>query len=165
VGLGLIILVVVVGLFMLLRNRAENQGAEGEEHETLESDGILDSLRSLLRRRLGGLQKSLGALGQFGPGRDLLNALTIRRLYARLIARAAELGFPREQAQTPFEYQEKLHLAFPGFSREIEMVTWAYVNVHYGELPESREALSAVQDAVERMIASAEMTADARARA
>jgi Domain of unknown function (DUF4129) len=152
--LGLIILGVIAGLFLLLRNRARNQGIEGEEHEDLESEGLLDSLRSLLRRGLGGLQNALGSLQ--GPGLNLLNALTIRRLYARLLARATELGFPRDQAETPFEYQAKLRSAFPGFPDEIESVTRAYVNVHYGEVPESGEALSAVRDAVERMLASVE---------
>jgi hypothetical protein len=150
--LGIIVIAVVAVLFALLRNRAMNTSADGEEHENLENDGLLNSLR----RGLQALQNSLVALRQFGPGRDLLDALTIRRLYARLIGRAADLGFPRDQAQTPFEYQEKLRVAFPGFPVEIDMVTRAYVNVHYGELPESREALSAVQDAVERMIASVE---------
>ncbi len=154
--LGLIILAVVAGLFMLLRNRATSMGSEGEEREDLDNAGLLDGLRELLRRGLGNLQNALGALAQFGADRDLLRALTIRRLYARLIKRATELGFPRDPAQTPFEYQEKLRLAFPGFPSEIEMITMAYVNVHYGELPESREALSDVQNAVERMIASTE---------
>ncbi len=154
--LGLIVLGVIAGLFILLRNRTIGQGTENEEHEDLEGDGLLDSLRSLLRRGLGGLQNTFGALAQFGAGRDLLHALTIRRLYARLIARASELGFPRGPAQTPFEYQEQLRLAFPGFPTEIAMVTRAYVDVHYGELPEDGEALSAVQNAVERMLASVE---------
>jgi hypothetical protein len=34
------------------------------------------------------------------------------------------------------------------------MVTRAYVNAHYGELPDSPEALAAMQSAVDRMIAS-----------
>jgi hypothetical protein len=157
--LGLIILAVVAGLFMLLRNRATSMGSGGEDREDLENEGLMDGLRGLLRRGLGKLQNTLGALAQFGVGRDLLQALTIRRLYARLIVRATGLGFPRDPAQTPFEYQDKLRQAFPGFPSEVEMITQAYVNVHYGELPESREALSDVQNAVERMIASTDTAA------
>jgi hypothetical protein len=153
--LGAVVLAVVAGLFTLLRNRTVSRAAEGEERENLESDSLLDSLRSALRRGLDSLLNLSSALAQFGAGRDLINALTIRRLYARLIARAAELGYPRAVAQTPFEYQEQLKEAFPGFRTEIKLITQAYVNTHYGELPETQDALSAVQSAVERMIASA----------
>ena len=152
--LGAIVLAVVAGLFTLLRNRTVSRVAEGEERENLESDSLLDSLRAALRRGLDNLLNLPGALAQFGAGRDLINALTIRRLYARLIARGAELGYPRAIAQTPFEYQEQLKEAFPGFPTEIKLITRAYVNTHYGELPETQNALTAVQSAVERMIAS-----------
>jgi hypothetical protein len=152
--LGAVVLAVAVGLFTLLRNRTVNRATEGEERETLESDSLSDSLRSALRRGLDSLLNLPGLLARFGAGRDLINALTIRRLYARLIARAAELGYPRGMAQTPFEYQEQLREAFPGFRTEIRLITQAYINVHYGELPETQDALSAVQSAVERMIAS-----------
>jgi hypothetical protein len=154
VCLGAVVLAVVAGLFTLLRNRTVSRATEGEERENLESDSLLDSLRSALRRGLDSLLNFPGALARFGAGRDLIDALTIRRLYARLIARAAELGHPRARAQTPFEYQEQLKEAFPGFPTEIRLITQAYVNTHYGEVPETQDALSAVQSAVERMIAS-----------
>ena len=153
--LALIVLAVVIVLFAMLRNRAMNRAAvEGEEHEKLDDEGLLDNLRALLRRGAGNLQNLLGALSQFGLSRDLLNALTIRRLYARLLARAAELGYPRQTAETPYEYQGQLKSAFPGFPADIEMVTQTYVNAHYGELPDDPNTLTAMRNAVERMIAS-----------
>ena len=99
-----------------------------------------------------GLQGLADLFGQ----RRWLNSLTIRRLYARLISRAAALGYPREATETPFEYQQQLQVAFPGFTGEIALVTHAYVNVHYGESPDSPDALAAVSTAVETMLASSE---------
>lgn len=151
----IVVLVIVAGLFMLLRNRASGQAVSGEEREQLD-DNALNGLRDLLRRGLLGLQNAVWSLGQFGLNRRLLDALTIRRLYARLIANASERGYPRDPSRTPFEYQDKLRAAFPGFDTEIGLVTQAYVNVHYGELPDSPDSLAAVQRAVERMIASVE---------
>jgi hypothetical protein len=152
--LGAVTLVVVTGLFTLLRNRTVSRATEGEERENLESDSLSDSLRSALRRGLDSLLGLSGLLTRFGAGRNLIDALTIRRLYARLIERATELGYPRAIAQTPYEYQKQLQAAFPGFRTEIRLITQAYVNTHYGEFPETQDALSAVQSAVERMIAS-----------
>jgi hypothetical protein len=154
-ALGIIVLAVVIVLFNMLRNRALGlSGIEREDHEKLNDESLIDNLRALLRRSAVNLQNVWAALAQFGLSRDLLSALTIRRLYARLLARAAELGYPRHLAQTPYEYQKQLRVAFPGFLSEIETVTRAYVNAHYGELPDSPEALAAMQSAVDRMIAS-----------
>ncbi len=149
-----VIAVIVFGIFMLLRNRAMSQIVEGEERESLDDADLRDSLGGLLRNGLAGLQNLLKTLGQFGVGRDLVNVLTIKRLYARLIAQAAEQGYSRGPAETPFEYQSALNKAFPGYSAEIELVTRAYVNVHYGELPDNPDALTAVKAAVDRVLDS-----------
>ena len=150
VCIGAVVLSVVVVIFAMLRDREGNRMVEGEERENLEREGLIKTLGSSLLNALSGLF----------AGRDarqrLDDARTIRRLYARLIAQAAALGYPRETAQTPFEYQPQLVSAFPGFNAEIERVTRAYVNVHYGELPDSPDEVAAVQNAVERMIASVE---------
>jgi len=151
----LIVVGIVVGLFILLRNRATGQSLAGEEREQLD-DNALNGLRDLLRRGLLSLQNAMWSVGQFGLNRRLLDALTIRRLYARLIANAAERGYPRDPSRTPFEYQDKLRAAFPGFDSEIGLVTQAYVNVHYGELPDNPDALAAVKHAVDQMIARVE---------
>jgi hypothetical protein len=151
VCLGAIALAVVAVIFAVLRNRAMGEGRTAEEHERLESDSLLGSLGGALRRRLGELGKMVD---QFGLSRALIQAITIRRLYARLVAAATELGYPRDPARTPFEYQERLNTAFPGFKTESALVTRTYVNAHYGELPDSPETLTAMQNAVERMIAS-----------
>jgi hypothetical protein len=151
VCLGAIVLTVVAVIFAVLRNRAMGEGRTAEEHERLESDSLPGSLSGALRRRLGDMGR---LVDQFGVGRELIQAITIRRLYARLVAAATELGYPRAVAQTPFEYQDKLNTAFPGFKTECALVTRTYVNAHYGELPDNPETLNMMQNAVERMIAS-----------
>ncbi len=163
-ALGLIVLVVIAALFMLLRNRSVGTEITGEEREDLEGDSLLDSLRAALKRGIGNLQNSLGGL-RTGASELVRDRLSIRRLYARLIERATTLGYPREPARTPFEYREKLKAAFPGFPSEVEMITRVYVDTHYGELPESQEALSEAQSAVERMLASVEKAAPGGSKA
>jgi hypothetical protein len=151
VCLGAIALAIVAVLFAVLRNRAMGDGRTAEEHERLESDSLLGSLGGALRRRLGEMGRMVD---QFGVSRELIQAITIRRLYARLVAAATELGYPRDPARTPFEYQDRLNSAFPGFKTETALVTRTYVNAHYGELPDSPETLTMMQSAVDRMIAS-----------
>lgn len=150
VCIGVVVLSVVVVIFAMLRDREGNRMVEGEEREALERESLINSLGSSLRNALSGMF----------AGRDarqrVEDARTIRRLYARLIAEATALGYPRAIQQTPFEYQPQLAAAFPGFDAEIEGVTRAYVNVHYGELPDSPDEVTAVQNAVERMFASVE---------
>ena len=44
-----------------------------------------------------------------------------------------------------------LQAAFPGAGAEAEVITDAYVAVHYGELPTSRDQMEALRAAYERL--------------
>jgi hypothetical protein len=77
--------------------------------------------------------------------RRRLAARSIRRIYAALTALGAERGYPRPAARTPYEHLRALQQAFPGCDEPVKRITEAYVAIHYGELPESREALQAVR--------------------
>ncbi len=155
INVALVVVLIALGVFILLRllrRRDVDRMVEGEEREGMDSDGLLHSLGNALRDGLMGLQGLADLFGQ----RRLLNVLTIRRLYARLILRAAALGYPRGATETPFEYQHQLQVAFPGFPGEIALVTQAYVNAHYGESLDGPDVLATVKAAVEAMLTDSE---------
>jgi hypothetical protein len=57
----------------------------------------------------------------------------------------AEAGYPRRQAQTPYEYLETLYQALPGSEEDVTAITEAYVQAHYGQLPDSLEELQRIR--------------------
>ncbi len=81
----------------------------------------------------------------------LFAAATIRLIYARLTAEAARRGERRAPAQTPLEFMPSLARAFPGADEDARRVTDAYINAHYGEIPDTLEKLRAIQAAWARL--------------
>ncbi|MGB8644467.1 MAG: DUF4129 domain-containing protein [Anaerolineae bacterium] len=72
------------------------------------------------------------------PDGSEIEAENIRRVYAALLARAAALGLPRAQAETPLEFLPRLAARFPESAADLERITQAYVAVHYAEQPATR---------------------------
>jgi hypothetical protein len=147
-GASLLVLIVAISLYRL---RARSGGPSNEKRESV-WDGIhlWNSVGQLLkqgRRRLGGVTDALmqSRLSQ------MLAALTIRRIYAHMAALAARRGYPRAINETPYDYLPALHKAFPESPQEVIQITESYVDVHYGELPEREEELTAVQSAWHRI--------------
>lgn len=85
------------------------------------------------------------------PVRALLSRLfaaaTIRLIYARMTAEAARRGSPRRAAQTPLEYQPTLARVFPGAEADTDRLTRAYIAAHYGEVPDTVDALRDIRAA------------------
>ncbi len=144
--LALLLVVAVIVLTLRRQQRAVVQ--EGEEREDLDGD-VLGSLRDMFRRSIDAVNRALNTIGQFGLGRDLLAALTVRRAYAQMVRLAGKLGYPRGVSQTPYEFRGILQGAFPEAREAVDIITEAYVRVHYGEVPETEEALSAVTQALD----------------
>jgi hypothetical protein len=44
-------------------------------------------------------------------------------------------------AETPYEHRPILYRAYPGGEAAVDAITEAYVHVHYGEVPDSREEM------------------------
>jgi len=76
---------------------------------------------------------------------------SIRRIYANLTRLAAQRGFPRRDAETPYEFIRGLRAAFPDAEFEERAITDAYVRVHYGEHDPTAEELQQVRVAWERI--------------
>ena len=85
---------------------------------------------------------------------DDSDAASIKRIYASLVKLAARRGFPRRDAETPYEFIGDLRETLPSALAEERAITEAYVRVHYGEqtpapgeVAQVREAWKKVRDA------------------
>ncbi len=141
VGLIIAAIVVVVLIAGAARVAAKRRLARppGDMPETApELDAETDVLRSASGRVGARLSK-------------LFAAATIRLIYARLTAEAARRGERRAPAQTPLEFLPGLGRAFPGADEDARRVTDAYINAHYGEVPDTLDKLRAIQAAWARL--------------
>jgi hypothetical protein len=152
VCLGVTGAVILVGLALGLRRQLDRQRRGSETRESLWSsaafaDGMLSSLRDGWDR----LKDIAGLVGRFGPAMRLYAAVSIRKIYANMVRLAETQGFPRQPAQTPYEYLAALGLAFPDCQAETTAITEAYVQVHYGEVPESLKDLQRIRECWEQI--------------
>ncbi len=104
-----------------------------------------------VRRALGALGRDLIDLGRNVIRRQPRTALFVRRVYARLLALAAEQGRSRHPSETPLEFEGILADLFPSCPAEIDLITRSYVQVRYGLLPETEEKLEEVRTAWRRL--------------
>lgn len=141
-------LVLVLGLRALARQELDEAVEEGESLAS--AADLLDILREALRRRLAGVTDLLGG-GLWEGRRRRQAAARIRQIYAQLLDISAELEKPRLAAQTPLEYLPTLEKLYLGQENDVQTITRAYLQVRYGELPESEEAVARVEDAWERV--------------
>jgi hypothetical protein len=96
-----------------------------------------------------------------GAGRRLLERLgllrqwraaaSIRRIYRLMCRAAAAAGYPRLEAETPYEYLPTLSQVWPEHVAEARLITDAFIRVRYGELPETAEELEAIRAAWRRL--------------
>ncbi len=97
------------------------------------------------------LDAQLERLQRWIPGsrglRRRLATRSIRRIYADMSALAAERGFPRLPTTTPYEYLGSAQKAFPGGQAQVLKITEAYVASHYGEVPETAQAIQEIKAA------------------
>lgn len=151
-GAGLVLLLVGAALWYLNRQRDRLQ-EQAEDREGLDIS-LGDTLARLLRNAAGRLRGAWNTVAQFGVGADLLAAISVRNIYANTTRLASRRGYPRARARTPYEYLPDLQAAFPEAQDEARTITEAYVGVHYGELPTSREELNELRAAYDRLKAS-----------
>jgi hypothetical protein len=115
------------------------------EHERLQPAG------EGLKEGLKGAWQRVGEAVQRFRVSPRYSTQDIRRVYASLVAYAGQAGFPRDEAQTPFEFQPTLENVFPQARTDIELITNAYVRTHYGQVPESADELTRVRESWERL--------------
>jgi len=143
-----VVLITLVLLFTWYRQRRARARGADETHESLLSAATLG--RSLADLLQAGRQR-LGEVAGRILGVQFLSAISIRRIYANMVRLATEQGYPRGSAQTPYEYLDTLRQALPGSETETALITNAYVNAHYGKLPDTPEELQQIRDAWQRV--------------
>jgi hypothetical protein len=122
-----------------------------------ESEAMLDDrdLLALMRQRLQERARQLADLlnpARFSRARRIQAAARIRQIYAAFLDLCQELGHPRPQPETPFEFQASLQgQVFQGSWPELTLLTQAYVKVRYGELPEDQGEMDAIEAAWKRL--------------
>ncbi len=143
-GVRIILVVVGVGLFIAFISyftERQRRGGMLDQADTETLPGALpeNPVPDAVKRIVNALDL-----------RRWLAALTVRRIYARMSHEAEKRGHPRLPAQTPYDYVPSLQQAYPGSDAEVDLITRAYVDAHYGELPETAEELNLIKAAWER---------------
>src|SRR5690606_25713275 len=92
-----------------------------------------------------------GLLDRARRWRQMWNAASIRRIYENMLYLATVNGYPRGAVETPNEYIKTLDEAWPERHDEIVRITRAYIQVRYGEVPETRQELDDIRDAWNRL--------------
>jgi hypothetical protein len=148
-GFLLVLLLGALAVLALSMSRVwlGQQAGRDAEHDSVWETGsaakdVRDALGSRWRRWREELLVQLARL----RGEEY-SLITIRQIYASLVKLATASGFPRRQAETPYEYTVSLNAAFPGSGEEIQLITNAYVRTHYGERSLRPNDVQRVRDA------------------
>ncbi len=151
--IALVVLSLLNFIYILLLSR-EDDTLGLEETENIDERELIGGLRRAFGNQFKRLTDALGLLRNFGVGRGLVGALTIRWAYSRMEREAKKRGFPRKTSDTPYEYRRECYKAYPQCDREVRLITEAYVGIRYGELPENDEELDKVRTALDTLMNS-----------
>jgi hypothetical protein len=160
---GLVILVaflVISGISRWVMN--ERRSREEERGSVLSPSELLILLKEALQNQLKKLGEGLAGASRLLPGRGWLAAARIRRIYAELLELGEKLGKPRPQAHTPLEYLPDLISILPDLTKDLTIVTRAYMQIRYGEMPETPEDLEQVESAWARIRAQGKLVLEKR---
>lgn len=157
-GVGVFILgVLALVAFSVRRAWATAAAGRQEEREIVRTAAPPESgLLNALRAGLGRAAAMLKMVGEFGLGKRFRAAVSIRWIYANLLRWAAEMGHPRRESQTPYEFLQALAPTFPDLGEELQAITDAYVRSHYGEVPDTPDELQKIRSCWERILESAQ---------
>lgn len=108
-------------------------------------------LMELLRRDVGDQLRQPGdwLAGRLQGRQRVQAAARIRQIYGDLLELCAALYIPRPDSQTPLEFLKTVQRELPAVRGDLATITHAYLKVRYGELPETREEIVAVETAWE----------------
>lgn len=146
----------IVALVLLFTWRRLREGKRDESRDEareslLSARAVARTLQAMLQGGLDRLGELAGLVSRFGPGSRFLAAVSIRRIYANMVRLATEAGYPRSKAQTPYEYLQTLYEALPDSQEDVAVITEAYVNAHYGQVPDTHAELQHIRDCWERV--------------
>ena len=79
--------------------------------------------------------------------RNWQTAVSIIKIYQDMLRAADQLGYPRDETETPYEFLSTLKIVWPENQKDTQIITQAYINIKYGQFPESKKELLAIQNA------------------
>jgi hypothetical protein len=149
--LGTIIVLAILGLvswmaIKLWRDRERSKIGD-EQKANIKGGNIFQLLLGILRQSWSGAINTLENLTDFKHRQRVRAAARIRQVYAELMELCESLGQPRAEAQTPLEYVPNLVTLFPEAPSEVEVITVAYLDVRYGQIPETQKEIEEVEAA------------------
>lgn len=147
----LLVTVVVFNRLRIIRPARFNQSLEDPE-TLLGRNELWRKLRQTALQQLHAAGDSLRKLRV----RHFIQAAYIRRIYSRLMNLSETLEKPRPIGITPNEFLPTLQIAIPGVQPDLERLTEAYNRVRYGELPESADEITLLEEAWDRISAEGE---------
>ena len=140
------VVLLMLGALFFARRRGQGKRIDDrDESESLLGRG--DAFRLLKKAVQNGLNNASAAARRLTPGRRLLAAARVRRIYARLMDLCASLRRPRPPGLTPLEFLPKIGELLPGANDSLILVTEAYIKVRYGGYPETQEEVEAIEAA------------------
>jgi len=141
---GIVVAVIAVAGFLLLYLERVRKGGLRDEVEEEGVERVTPG--GLLERGARALRNAAGLIRRFGLGTHLLAAITVQNIYANVSRLARDRGHPRHPAQPPDDYLPVLVQAFGGFEDQLTRITAAYMRVHYGDHPVSRDELARLRE-------------------
>ena len=148
---GILLMILIVAL-AVRRFRINLINLNDDSYQSLlDEQDLFQLIKDALRRGLGRILEGFEQAFRLQEMRRLLAAARIRRIYTRLMRLSARLGSPRLPSRTPIEFLASLCLLFPNLKSELEVITFMYVKVRYGELPEPSDEMAAVERAWQRI--------------
>lgn len=135
----------VVWLITRARRRASDRGLA--DMEGIEDLPVTGNQLGPLRQRLSNVPQGLAAWVRSLRDSPWLSSWIIRRIYARLLAKAAHDGRPKAPGETPREFEEALAGVYPQSRPQVAEITRAYELVRYGLRPEDPAMVTRVRQA------------------
>ncbi len=127
-----------------LANRARRKHIFHDEESDLESTGWWDRQKDWLKSKWKATLDDLVELSKLKNVQKAWSAARIRWVYARLMDLAGQLNSPRQSAVTPLEFLPIISQVLPETAPELKLVTDAYIQVRYGEIPEQESEVGQV---------------------
>jgi hypothetical protein len=144
-GIPLLFIAIVLLTSWARKRRLERRAGDESRESTFTAGAAGRGLQAMVRAGLQRLGELAGLVDRFGLGSRFLAAVSIRRIYANMVRLAAGAGYPRARSETPYEYLATLRRALPGHEADVTIITEAYVNAHYGQVPDTREELERIR--------------------
>ena len=145
--LALVIAGILIWMAMQIWKERKRRRISEEQEVIFDRNELWQLIKTILRNQWNSLANNVSNAADLRKRARLRAAARIRQVYGDLMDLSEELGSPRNEAQTPLEYLPDLARCFPLFTDQVFLITQGYLRVRYGELPETHQEVSDVEEA------------------